>query len=371
MSRGPLHHVRRSAKTMFVKAMGRFGAKGPLMPVDTIDWSIVRKILLIRPNFRMGNLLITTTALPILRANFPKAQIDMMVPSSFRSLLANHPDVDQVHTFTRGVLFNPVRLWRLMRRVRWEEYDLVIDGTLTGSAALLTLWSGGWMRIGSGPETRHFAYTTVVPEPPRRLWRVEAVKHYFASMGLRVPEDAMMRVHLTAAERERAQAKWQRLGWSESTWVTGVFIGARGDKKWPVERWGEVITEMWKTRAPGEGVIVFHGTEEFDRMEALEKLMPEEVPVSFSSNVRQFAALVAMCRQFVTCDTGPMHLACAMGVPVVSLFFRKSWPRFAPQRPEDAVVYNPDLPTAAEALAAWRRQREHLGQLAVGAAGIG
>ncbi|NUP89959.1 MAG: hypothetical protein HUU25_09080 [Candidatus Sumerlaeia bacterium] len=44
--------------------------------------------------------------------------------------------------------------------------------------------------------------------------------------------------------------------------------------------------------------------------------------------------------------------------------------RFAPQRPEDAVC-NPDLPTAAEALAVWRRQREHLGQMAVGAAGIG
>jgi heptosyltransferase-3 len=353
--------VRRVGKTWLLKLLARFGSGGPLMSVDTIDWTIVHKMLLIRPNFRMGNLLITTTALPILRHNFPKAQIDMLCPASFRSLLANHPDVDQVHTFTRGVLLNPFRLWRLMKRLRWEEYDLVIDATLTGSAALLTLWSGGWMRIGSGPETRHFAYTTVVPEPERRLWRVEAAKEYFRSMGLQVPEGAMMRVHLTPAERERALAKWQRHGWSESTWVTGVFIGARGDKKWPAERWGDLITRLWQDRSPGEGLIIFHGNEEFDLVECLDALIPEEVPVSYSSNVRQFAALVAQCRQFITCDTGPMHLACALGVPVTSLFFRKSWVRFAPQRPEDEVVHNPDMPTVAEALEAHRRQRERLG----------
>jgi heptosyltransferase-3 len=368
LSRGRLHHLRRDAKRLLVGALARLFSRGEMMAIEDVDWSIVRKVLLVRPNFRMGNLLITTTALPILRANFPRAQIDMLCPKNFKSLLNSHPDVDQIHAFSRAALFNPIRLWRLMRRIRREEYDLVIDGTMTGSAALLVRWTGGWMRLGSGPPIRHFAYTSVVPEPPRQLWRVEAMREYFRSMGLRVPRDAAMRVHLTRAEQERAQTRWQRMGHGDGDRVTGVFVGARGDKFWPAERWAELITRLWERRAPGEGLIVFHGNEEIERIETIESLIPDDVPVSYSKNLRQFAALVARCRQFISCDTGPMHLACALGVPVVSLFFRKSWTRFAPQRPQDIVVFNPDMPTVEEVLDAHRRQRVRIATLDAAAA---
>jgi ADP-heptose:LPS heptosyltransferase len=247
-----------------------------------------------------------------------------------------------------------------MKRIRAESFDLVIDGTMTGSAALLTRWAGGKVRIGAGPEKRQFAYTTMVPEPPRRLWRVEAMRQYYGSMGLSVPPDACMRIALSDAERERAAGRWQHMGWSDETWVTGVFIGARGQKRWTLEGWAEVINTLWREREDDEGLVVFHGAEEVDMVEKLEPLIPAEIPLSFSPGIRNFAALVAKCRQFVTTDTGPMHLACALGVPVVSLFARKAWPRFAPQREFDVPVHNPDKPTAREVIEAHRKQRAML-----------
>jgi lipopolysaccharide heptosyltransferase III len=363
VARGRLHSLRRFAKGLLLGTLGRLMGRSESIALDEVDWASAKKVLLIRPNFRMGNLLITTTALPILRSHLPDAEIHMLCPRSFSSLLGEHPCIDRLHTFTRGMLFNPFRLHGLMRRMRRETFDVVIDGTMTGSAALLTRWAGGRVRIGSGSKGRHFAYTTLVDEPPRRLWRVEAMRQYYASMGMAgmaVPEDAGMNVHLTEKELARGRERMREMDEEESPWITGVFVGARGDKKWSAERWGEVITRLWANRGEGEGLVVFHGPEEKALVETLRQRTPEGVPFSLSPNLREFAALVAQCRQFISSDTGPMHLACALGVPVVSLFWRKSWVRFAPQRPVDEVIHGDAMPTPDEVLAGHLRQRGRL-----------
>ncbi|MBN1478239.1 glycosyltransferase family 9 protein [Candidatus Sumerlaeota bacterium] len=360
MARGRLHSLRRSAKGLLLGTLGRLMGRSESVALDEIDWPAAKKVLLIRPNFRMGNLLITTTALPILRSNLPDAEIHMLCARSFSSLLQGHPCIDRLHTFTRGLLFNPFRLHWLMRRMRRERFDVVIDGTMTGSAALLTRWAGGRVRIGAGPKGRHFAFTTLVDEPPRRLWRVEAMRQHFASMGMSVPESAGMNVHLTEEELARGRERMRELDGDESTWITGVFVGARGDKRWPAERWGEVISRLWANRGEGEGLVVFHGPEERALVAMLRGCTPEGVPFSLSPNLREFAALVAQCRQFISSDTGPMHLACALGVPVVSLFWRKSWVRFAPQRPVDEVIHGDAMPTPDQVLAAHLQQRGRL-----------
>jgi heptosyltransferase-3 len=325
-----------------------------------VDYSNVKRVLLIRPNFRMGNLLITTSALPTLRANFPEATLEMLCPATFSGLLRHHPDLDRVHTFTRMDLFLPWRLWGLRRRLRREGYDLVIDGTVTGSATLLVLLSGGRVRLGAPPRARRFAYTSVVPQPPRGVWRVEAIRLCLESMGLKVPERAAMKIGLSDEEREAALRSWGEFGFTAETEVTGIFIGARGDKVWPLERWAAVINALWKEKKGTEGLVVFHGDEERGKIGTLRSQIPTEVPVSCTPSVRDFAARVSLCRQFVTCDTGPMHLAAALGVPVVSLFFRKSWRRFAPQGPHDVVVHDAAMPTPEKVIDAVRRQREAL-----------
>jgi heptosyltransferase-3 len=352
-----LHHLRRTGKRLLVTVLGGLGPRCPPIPIDQVDLSHVGKVLLIRPNFRMGNLLITTSALPILRGNFPDARIDMLCAATFSALLEHQPHLDGLHTVTRAQLFNPVRLLSLMRRVRRERYDLVIDGTLTGSASLLTQWSGGRVRIGAAPPERAFAYTACVPEPARQIWRVEAMRRFLQSIGLTVPDVGAMAIGLGDEERSAVRDRWAQMGWDEKTWVTGVFVGARGDKAWPPERWGVLITRLWEDRGPGEGIVVFHGREELALIETLRRLLPAE----HSPGVRDFAALVSRCRQFVTCDTGPMHLASAVGVPVVSLFFRRSWTRFAPQGPTDVVVFNETMPSPEEVLEAHGRQRAKLG----------
>ena len=116
----------------------------------------------------------------------------------------------------------------------------------------------------------------------------------------------------------------------------GVNIGARGSKRWPIEHFLDVIRELDRK---GCSVIVFAGPQELDRLNELTGALPDSVVVDTTSEPRRFAALLQTCSLFVTCDTGPMHLAIAVGTPTLAIFVRDNADRFGPIGPRHRVLY--------------------------------
>lgn len=312
-------------------------------PVEVVDLDAVERILFVRPNFRMGNLLLTTPALTVARRVLPEARIHLLATPRYVELLRGHPDLDRVVTFDRSMVPRPWRLAGLIRRLRSADYDLAIDcsegESLTG--ALLARVSGARWTVAEDDSRYASMFDVRVPRDPERHHRVDRLLDVLAGIGIADDREVRMSIALDASEREWARERWRDEGLDDGAPVVGVNIGARGVKRWPMERFVRVIRRLEEER--GGRVVVFAGPEDLDLLDGVEERLPEDVVVDTTHHVRRFAALLERCAVVVTPDTGPMHLATSVGTPVVSIFRKSNHPVFAPRGPRHRCLHGADV----------------------------
>jgi len=120
--------------------------------------------------------------------------------------------------------------------------------------------------------------------------------------------------------------------------VVGIFVGGRKTrgKRWASANFIELAV---LPRSQGARPIVFVGPEERDTLPYLRAVLAHRVPVVFEPDVRARAAMVANCDLFVACDSGPLHLACALGVRTVAIFLKSNFDRWEPPAELGRIVY--------------------------------
>lgn len=295
-------------------------------------------MLFVRPNFRLGNLLLTTPGISAANRALPRARVHLLTTPRYRALLRDHPDLDRVLVFRRRMLFLPWGLLALIRRIRRNGYDLVVDcsdGASLGGALFVGLSGGRW-RLGPTP-SRHEAFFNVrVPQEPGRTHVIDRLAGLLEGVGIPV-ENPSITIGLSRRERLWARRRWRDRELSDRPTI-GVIIGARDAKRWPMEHFLRVIRRLDAER--GGRVVVFVGPQDLGRLRAVEERLPEDVVVDTTDDVRRFAALLERCDVVITGDSGPMHLAAAVGVPTVSIFLKENYAAYAPRGSEHRVVYD-------------------------------
>jgi ADP-heptose:LPS heptosyltransferase len=146
---------------------------------------------------------------------------------------------------------------------------------------------------------------------------------------------------LSSVEKAVGQTKIARNRSVAEGPLIGVFVGARKTwgKRWPKERFLELINDL---HLHGLKVIVFAGPEEKDLTAFYRQRLPSGVRLALEGDLRSFAALISNCQFFVSCDTGPMHMACALGVYTIAIFQKPNFHRWGPPPDLGTVVYNPE-----------------------------
>ena len=326
----------------------------------------IRRILVLRIE-RIGDLIMSFPAFHALRAGAPHAEIDLVVGSWNRSLAALIPGVNRIDTMdvpwlARGAagdrwpaLIRQARGWRTRR------YDLAVnlEGDIR-SHILMSLagarWQAGFGMAGGGP-----LLDRVVPFDPTSHtavngWRLagaalsDAVPRSYPRGEGRLAATALPRVEIEVPPGSQAQAD----GWLSSALVmqaregrrlAGIHVGAgRAVTEWPVERFAAVGARL----AAAEGVtIVLTGAEE-DRSAAdvLRAALPASVPcvdLVGRGDILSLAAVFTRLALLITPDTGPMHLAAVLDVPVVAIFGPSSPERWGPLSGRCRIVRT-DLP---------------------------
>lgn len=304
-----------------------------------VDLAAVRRTLVIRPNRRLGNLLLVTPTLTALRRALPDAGIDLLVTPAWNDLLRDHPDLDRVVTWDRALLARPWRLVGFARRLRAAGYDLAIDGSegssLTG--ALLARLCGARWTVAPRPSRYAALYSAPVTRPPGSHHLIDRLGDLLEAIG--VPRCDAMKVAVDRSDRTGAAREWRDLGLDGGTPVIGVQIGARGEKRWPLAHFAEVVRGI---AALGACPLILAGPEDLDRLNDLGPSLPPGVPILGPRPARRFAALLERCAVVVTGDTGPMHLAAAVGTPTVSIFLRDNHPTYAPRGRSHRCVHGTD-----------------------------
>jgi len=297
----------------------------------------IQRILLVRSLFRLGDSILATPAIVLFRKNFPAAQIDFVGPRMSKTLFRNLP-IDHHYEAARSF---PKVCWSylaLLKKIRKVEYDLTVD--VSGSSAALGSFIVGFSaaRFRVGLKGQWDRWFNIRLGRPASLNKYAVLPELVRSMGLR-SEPVYPTLSLSAGEIAAAGRRIQALVPGDAAPVLGVFVGgrkARG-KRWAKENFLELAQRL---RTEGTQPIVFIGPEERDLLGYFSAALGPGVPVIVEPDVRAFAALVANCQLFVGCDSGPVHLACALRVRTIAIFLQANFDHWGPPAELGRVVFH-------------------------------
>lgn len=281
------------------------------------------RILLIRLS-SLGDIVLTTPVIRAVRAHFPKAHIAMLVGKQSADVLRENPHLDEILPFDRLAKDKDTgEMLRVARALRARQFTVAIDMQRKFRTGLLMYLSGADVRVGKG----RFATVGV-----RERGNKHATEHYFDllhAVGIPAAEP-QLEMFLAAAERAEAKRRLAAAGVRAEGLKVGLFPGAGWKlREWMPERFAAIGDRL--AQDFDADVLVFGGEQEAALVGSVVEMMDARaVPFAGNLRVRELAACIETCDLFLTNDTGPMHIAAAVGTPTVSLFGPGNHIRFQP-----------------------------------------
>jgi lipopolysaccharide heptosyltransferase III len=265
----------------------------------------------------MGDCILTTPALAVLKQARPDLAIAIVVESRFRTLFEGNPDVAEI--LSPG--------WRCVRR--WRP-DLCVNLHGGGSSALSTALSGARFRAGFAHFRPSWIYNVPIPRAQEILGvdsKVHTAEHLASAMFyLGVPPVEVPRAKLFCSKPAPAATP-------AAPYAVIHPVAALPEKAWPAERFLEVAGYLKRSfeldpvfiSGPGEDLSAF----------ARWRTVP-------GAPLEDIKSLIAGATLFVGNDSGPAHMAAAFGIPVVVLFGPSDPVVWAPWRTQAEVLAGPD-----------------------------
>jgi heptosyltransferase-1 len=323
----------------------------------------IPRILIVRLS-SIGDVARVLPALHALRRSHPNAQIDWAVERKSADVVEGHPDIDRVLVFERPPRRREAikAFWRFCRMIRDSRYDMTVDFHGILKSGLIVLAAGAPERYSfarpRAQEGSHLFSNRRVKLPPERLNRVE--ENLILCRAIAPAPDRLEAVISVPVDVEELVDEY-----FESTFEGGKRVVAmhvpvdREEKRWPAEHFAGLVDllladgrfEVLLTYGPGQ-------RDEAQRVASLARRAAHIAPET--PDLKHYAWLVYRSDLYFGCDTGPMHIACAMGTPVVAAFGGTDPARHAPWRVPSEVLYvddaggqdgPPNRATAAERLA--------------------
>lgn len=272
----------------------------------------INKILLIKLR-GIGDVVCSTIVLDNLREEFPNAQIDFLTekPSSFG--LQGLRQLNNVIVFDKKSLTKRLKLaWEIKR----AKYDIVFDFFCNPSSAQITFISGAKYRIGFPLRGRKYAYNFYGPEE-RSTWH-NAILHLkvLERLGLETKHNNL---HYSLDQKSQEFAdKYFKDNFKDEDFVVGICpTGSWASKKCDAEKFAE-IAETVREKYNAKILILWGKGDETDG-EKLFSILREKSFYAPPTSILEMSALISKCKFLIANDSGPMHIATALGTPVLSL----------------------------------------------------
>jgi heptosyltransferase II len=281
-----------------------------------------RNIIVRMPNW-IGDLVMATPILSDLRKAYPEARITAMCRSPICQLLKEDPKIDELFCFSKASGFGRrVEKRNVIEKLRKGNYDLGILLTHSFSSAWWFYLGKIQNRLGYECNGRKLLLTHSLPFPSKIQNQHLVVTYKMLLEPLGIPiTDTPPRLYLTPKEIHDARALLKQQGIAEGTLIVGINPGATygSAKCWLPERFREVTERLLCDK---NIYIVFFGDQATANLvkEICTDLPPRVVNLAGQTNLRQLAALISSCAVILTNDSGPMHIADALGIPIVALF---------------------------------------------------
>lgn len=263
----------------------------------------------------LGDLMFATPFFSELRKNFPKARIDLMVNSTFYSIMEGSPNLNNVYAYNKK--------WTLRQsiefagRLRQNNYDLGINIHGSWRSAILLKLIRPSFSIGYGGKGRGIFLNRELKQPQNQHM-VDVYLNVLREMGLEVEAGFPF---LGVKESARDKIDQMLSNWGIDTAEKLIALNTAGT--WPTKRWtAEGFARLGDVLNREYGRVIFvGGPGDLPIVERIVELM-ETKPViaAGKTDLQELAALLAQCDLVISNDSGPVHVAAAVGTPTITIF---------------------------------------------------
>lgn len=276
----------------------------------------VKKILIVKPS-SLGDVVHSLPFLNAMKSCFPKAEIHWVIAKGLEGLLEGHPMIDKLIIINKdlwkdlshaGSTVKEIRV--LFRQLRHEKYDIVVDLQGLLRSGVITWATRAPLRIGfqEAREGSRFFYTKRVMGG-RDIHAVDRYMKVAAELGCDIHEIVFP---LPLFKKSAAQA--------ETLAASGPYAvlvpGARWKTKiWPAESFGKVASML-----PLRSVVVGGSSDKVMAEKVASHSDEKTVSVVGQTGLKELIEIIRVAEVVITNDTGPMHIAAALNVPVIAIF---------------------------------------------------
>lgn len=290
-----------------------------------------KRILLIRTD-RIGDVVLSTPAIKTVRDAYPDAYIAFMVRPYARDIVEGNPYLDEVIIYDKDAAHNSFfETFMFGLRLRKKRFDTVVILHPANRAHIIAFVAGIPNRIGFNRKmpfllTKRIDDKKSLGEKHELDYTLDALK----AIGLRGMDRSLF-VPVTDSAQCAVDAKLKIAGYDGFRPLLAIHPGAScPSKKWPAARFAS-LADMLKKRYDFQIVLIAGPNDTREAAELKNNLKCRVIDLSGSTSVAELAALLKMCRLFISNDSGPVHIASAVGTPCVVIFGRKQ-PGLGPKR---------------------------------------
>jgi len=355
--------IRKQLRTVLNRSLALLfpaAASGQSLPREQLH-----RILVVRTNHRIGNLLFLTPLLRALHTLLPGCQIDLVISLPAASVLLQPlPGIGQIFVLPKSAFTSVPVIVRLLRQLSTNHYDLIIEpngksasGRLV-AALIKSRWKLGFYIAGSWSPLTHWVALPreIQHEASRPLQLLQAI-----SGNEQYPAPATLELALSDEEKQNGVRYLQHSlahcpGYDKGDFlILGLFRLARRDKRIADSWWLNLVQEL-RSIAPSICILEIVSPDE-------PTALLDGGPTIQLSDLRQLAAVMSQLDGFISADTGPMHLASAANTPTIAFFNSTTADIYGPVGNNDLALeqHKLSVPALAELVAShlYKTQSEH------------
>ncbi|MBK7975564.1 MAG: glycosyltransferase family 9 protein [Deltaproteobacteria bacterium] len=264
----------------------------------------------------IGDVVNTMPLLVALREALPEAHLTWVIEPKSWPILEGHRALDEHVLFPRHDLLAQGAAF--VRALRARRFDVVLDTQRLLKSAAVSLATGCHMRVGfdrrRSKEGNWLFATAHLPPREGQAPMIDQFREFAAALGLPLGP-VRWDLPITEVARERAAAALEGIA---RPYVVLNLGASKPENLWPAERWAELTLRLGD--ALGRPVLWTGGPQDVERARAAAAHASPARDLVGATDLKTLAVVLGGASVVVSCDTGPMHIAVAMGAPVVGLF---------------------------------------------------
>lgn len=326
----------------------RAGRRLPPLSPRTVQ---PRRILVIRLDL-IGDLVLSMTVVRALKRTYPGAEIDLLALPSSAPIVSDDPDLAHIIPYDPNVWRRPKALFqwsnwrntfRVMRRLRSRRYDRAVS-VFGNWAAMLAVASGAKRRVGFGRESYPGFMTDSVAgrhwQPGERLHEVDyCLKLARAAGAATSDEDRVPRLCVSQKAQSGLDALLDGLGIRRDRPLIACHVASNNgqSKRWPLLYWARLLDRLIDER--GAQVVLTGAPGDLPLIErVIERMEQTAYNLAGKTSLPQLAALLQQADVVISGDSGPMHIADALGTPLIAIHGPTDPAQFGPLSPVATVL---------------------------------